>query len=80
MAGETTDKGKMTLSSKTALRVIAHALKFPDVPVLGLLVGTQDSGVVTNALPLYHSLVYPTLAVAVQQVRIVTLHIPKRSR
>ena len=77
MAGEAIDKGKMTLSSKAALKVIAHALKFPDVPVLGLLVGTQESGVVTNALPLYHSLVYPTLAVAVQQVCSVSLQIAK---
>ncbi len=62
------DKVTMTLSSKAALKVLAHALKFPDVPVLGLLVGTKDSGIVTNALPLFHSLVYPTLPVAVQQV------------
>jgi hypothetical protein len=70
----TADKeGTMTLTSKAALKVLAHALKFPDVPVLGLLVGTP--GIATNAIPLYHSLVYPTLAVAVQQVR----YLPRRN-
>ena len=56
-----------TISEKASLKIIAHACKFPHQPLFGLLLGSTDHGI-SNAIPLFHTLVFPTLLMAIEQV------------
>ena len=57
----------MKINEKAQLKIVAHAFKYAHNPILGVLVGSENQ--IEDVVPLYHSLVIPTLDVALAQVR-----------
>jgi hypothetical protein len=62
----------MKLKDKALVKVLAHSMKYSKSPLLGLLLGHQSNHLleITDAVPLFHSALYPsTLPIALEQVQ-----------
>jgi hypothetical protein len=55
-----------TFTSKALLKMVAHAAKYPNSTVIGLIAGNGQ--IVTNSFPIYHSPITFTLTTAFEQV------------
>lgn len=54
------------IHSKALLKMIAHAAKYQDAIIIGIIVGKDQT--ITNSFPLYHSPITFTLTTAIEQV------------
>jgi hypothetical protein len=55
-----------TITPKALLKMIAHAAKYRDATIIGLITGNGQ--ILTNSFPLYHSPIIFTLTAAFEQV------------
>lgn len=56
------------IHSKALLKMIAHAAKYQDATIIGIIVGKDQT--ITNTYPLYHSPITLTLTIAIEQIKI----------
>ena len=61
------------IQAKASRKIIAHSSKFSNYPVVGILIGSIEESVLSDAIPLFHSEILPTPALEMA-MDLISLH------